>query len=147
MPYVCSGGKQTELEHVVSHHGIAERFTEILGSPTTKVEHMRHVLATTGVAPEDILFVGDGWTDFKTSMAIGCHFVFLREMSDWTKAPEQIAEGLSAAGLPADDRTRVTWCDTWEELYGRVCDADGGNGGNGGNGNDSGAGGGSATAS
>ena len=34
------------------------------------------------MAPEDILFIGDGWTDFKTSIAV-MHILLLSQMSDW----------------------------------------------------------------
>ena len=116
-PFVCSGGAQTELAHVFAHHKIRSLFDEVLGSPTTKIEHMQRVMSDTQVAPKDILFIGDGWTDFKTSMAIGAHFCFLTEMSDWADATQQIAEGLAAA-----PQQSITRCSSWEALLARVVD-------------------------
>ena len=115
-PYVCSGGAQTELAHVFSTHRITNSFAEILGSPTTKVEHMNNIMEKTQVAPEDILFIGDGWTDFKTSIAVGAHFCFLSQMSDWQNADSQIAEGLAAA----PSGTSITKCLTWKDLIDRI---------------------------
>ena len=105
-PFVCSGGAQTELQHVFAHHNIRDHFDQILGSPTTKIEHMREIMTATQIAPEDILFIGDGWTDFKTSMAVGSHFCFLTQMSDWANADQQISEGLAAA--PQQSITKCT---------------------------------------
>jgi phosphoglycolate phosphatase-like HAD superfamily hydrolase len=118
-PFVCSGGAQTELAHVFAHHDIRDHFDEVLGSPTTKIEHMQRVMRETQVAPEDILFIGDGWTDFKTSMAVGAHFCFLTEMSDWANADQQIAEGLAAS-----PQQSITQCSTWEGLLDRIVGED-----------------------
>ena len=57
------------------------------------------------------MFIGDGWTDFKTAQTASTHFVLLREMSDWDKCDEQM---LGAA--PAS----VSRLDTWEDLLARV---------------------------
>ena len=105
--YVISGGAQDELTAVFDQHHIAHRFAEIRGSPTTKVDHLEEILAARGISPADVLFIGDGWTDFKTSKHFGTHFVFLKAMSDWQKHAEQMA------GAHHD---MVTECATWNDL-------------------------------
>ena len=110
--YVISGGAQTELNDVFQHHNILDKFNQICGSPTTKIEHLSKILKDTKIDPNDVLFIGDGWTDFKTSKALGCHFCFLEAMSDWARNVEQM-EG---------DEEIVTRCQTWEDVLSRVCD-------------------------
>ena len=77
-----------------------------------KIEHLSKILKDTKIDPNDVLFIGDGWTDFKTSKALGCHFCFLEAMSDWARNVEQM-EG---------DEEIVTRCQTWEDVLSRVCD-------------------------
>ena len=107
--YVISGGSQAELHAVFEDHGIAAHFAAILGSPTKKAEHLGRVLEESGCEAREVLFVGDGWTDFKTSKQFGCHFVFLAEMSDWHRVEEQMV-----------GYDRVTRCATWGDVMGRV---------------------------
>lgn len=108
--YVISGGAQTELNHVFEQHRIRHKFHQVLGSPTTKIEHLSRILEETKVSPDSVLFVGDGWTDYKTSKAIGCHFCFLKEMSDWTDNVKQM-EG---------NEEMVTRCLAWKDVLARV---------------------------
>ena len=108
--YVISGGAQTELNHVFEQHRIRHKFHQILGSPTTKIEHLSRILAETKVLPDQVLFVGDGWTDYKTSKAIGCHFCFLKDMSDWKDNVKQM-EG---------NEEMVTRCLEWKDVLARV---------------------------
>ena len=108
--YVISGGAQVELNEVFQYHHIANKFNRICGSPTIKMEHLTEILNETKIKPEEVLFVGDGWTDFKTSKAIGCHFCFLSIMSDWKDNIEQMA----------GDEEMVTRCETWDDISGRI---------------------------
>lgn len=72
--------------------------------------HLERILQATGVKPEEVLFVGDGWTDYKTALNAGTQFVFLKEMSDWEDAAEKMV------GAPVD----YTVVETWKELLDRV---------------------------
>ena len=104
--FVISGGAQTELNHVFGQHGIASHFKEILGSPKTKGEHLQYVFEKTGATKEDTLFIGDGYTDFKTSRDFGVNFCFLEQMSDWKKNVEQM-QGYE---------DMVTRCKHWDDI-------------------------------
>jgi|TARA_B110000208_G_scaffold40912_1_gene54153 phosphoglycolate phosphatase-like HAD superfamily hydrolase len=106
--WIVSGGSQEELGVVFGDgmHAIAPRFRAICGSPTTKVEHVQRILAETGIAPSETIFIGDGWTDMKTSQSMGCaQFVFIEEMSDWRDCDERIAAS------PANTTRCATWAD------------------------------------
>jgi phosphoglycolate phosphatase-like HAD superfamily hydrolase len=108
--YVISGGAQTELNHVFEQHQILTKFNKVLGSPTTKIDHLSKILDETNILPEEVLFIGDGWTDFKTSKAVGCHFCFLKEMSDWDDNVKQM-KGFE---------DMVTICDVWTDVINRL---------------------------
>jgi phosphoglycolate phosphatase-like HAD superfamily hydrolase len=109
LTFVISGGAQTELNQVFQIHGIRDKFHKICGSPITKIEHLSEIIKETNIDPTQILFIGDGWTDFKTSKHIGCHFCFLKEMSDWKDNVQQM-NGYEEM---------VTRCDTWDDILKR----------------------------
>jgi phosphoglycolate phosphatase-like HAD superfamily hydrolase len=104
--YVISGGAQTELNHVFQEHDISKYFKEILGSPITKPEHLKYVFDQTGCGKDDTLFIGDGYTDFKTSREYDINFCFLEQMSDWKKNVEQM-KGYEH---------NVTRCKHWDDI-------------------------------
>lgn len=105
---VVSGSDETELRQIFSDKGILDRFAEVLGSPTPKVEHMRRVLEERGLTSSEALMVGDGRGDLEASHALGIPFIYLEEMSPWTSARKH---------LRPDD----TVASTWTELLAR-CD-------------------------
>lgn len=84
--YVVSGTDQAELREVFESKGLTSNFADVLGSPTTKPEHFRRVLAERGVAATNALMVGDGSGDFEAARALGMPFVFLAPYSDWATA-------------------------------------------------------------
>lgn len=90
--WVISGTDQRELRDVFRDQGIDDRFAGVLGSPTTKPEHIARVLAETGAAPEEALFVGDGAGDLRACVETGVPFVYLAQMSEWEGADEALAE-------------------------------------------------------
>ena len=104
--YVVSGGAQTELNHVFKEHQIANHFQEILGSPITKPEHLKYLFEQTGIEKENTLFIGDGYTDFKTSRLYDINFCFLEQMSDWKDNVEQM-KGYEH---------HVTRCKHWDDI-------------------------------
>jgi phosphoglycolate phosphatase-like HAD superfamily hydrolase len=108
--YVISGGGQDELREVFAKHNIAHHFKEICGSPTTKPDHLGKILLETGVAAEEVLFVGDGWTDYKTALGMGTQFIFLKEMSDWDDALDKMKDS------PLEFVTADEWQDVFKNL-------------------------------
>ncbi|ADU61132.1 MAG: HAD hydrolase-like protein [Pseudodesulfovibrio sp.] len=73
--FVASGTPQAELEAIVLArlgHGV---FAEVHGSPRTKVEIVRDVLARHGFAPARCVFVGDAMTDWRAARECAVPFV------------------------------------------------------------------------
>ena len=83
-----------------------KRPSEGSGSPKTKGDHLQYVFEKTGATKEDTLFIGDGYTDFKTSRDFGVNFCFLEQMSDWKKNVEQMQ----------GHEDMVTRCKNWDDI-------------------------------
>lgn len=89
--YVVSGSDEAELRRVFERQEIDARFAAIHGSPTSKRVHLRLLLERHRVAPQDALFVGDGWGDWECARALEVPFVLLTEMSEWDDGKETVA--------------------------------------------------------
>jgi phosphoglycolate phosphatase-like HAD superfamily hydrolase len=73
--FVASGTPHDELVDVVARRGLAPRFREVHGSPTTKDAILRDVIARHGLAPAEVLMIGDGTTDHDAARAVGTGFL------------------------------------------------------------------------
>eukprot|EP00811_Abedinium_folium_P006121 NODE_15634_length_1039_cov_5.241228.p1 GENE.NODE_15634_length_1039_cov_5.241228~~NODE_15634_length_1039_cov_5.241228.p1 ORF type:complete len:244 (-),score=60.09 NODE_15634_length_1039_cov_5.241228:227-958(-) len=112
--YVVSGGDHAELQGVFAHHGITDEFVEVRGSGVggaTKPVHVEEILRKEGADVKTILFIGDGWTDFKTAQQYAIHFAFLREMSDWHAWRDQSSDASVGS---------MSTLETWGDLLART---------------------------
>ena len=73
--FVASGTPQQELELIIEKRGLTSFFTEIWGTPATKVEIVRSVLERFGFENREILFIGDGLSDFQAAAEVGVPFL------------------------------------------------------------------------
>jgi len=73
--FVISGTPQPELRQVMAARGMDHYFTEILGSPTRKPEHIRYLLEKYQLDPANCVFIGDALTDYHAARETGLHFV------------------------------------------------------------------------
>ncbi|MGW8195826.1 MAG: HAD family hydrolase [Desulforhopalus sp.] len=73
--FVISGTPEEELKYVIGKRKMSGYFDEILGSPTRKPEHIRHLLAQHLLAPRRCVFVGDALTDHDAAKETGLHFI------------------------------------------------------------------------
>jgi len=110
--YVVSGSAEDELRGVFDAAGLASRFAAVLGSPTTKIEHMTRILRAHGVNPRQSLMVGDGRGDWEAAVALGVPFIYLAEMSEWRAAPRELADSELVAMAP-----------TWDHILAALNDA------------------------
>jgi phosphoglycolate phosphatase-like HAD superfamily hydrolase len=102
---VVSGASQAELETVFTRKGIAPLFSEILGSPTTKLDLVVRVLTTRALDAEEVLFIGDGAGDYQVARDLCVPFIFLNQFTDWTGARDALRDDPS-----------VVWAEDWNEL-------------------------------
>lgn len=83
---VVSGTDQVELREVFATKRLMESFADVLGSPTTKLEHFRIVLDAVGARAQRAVMIGDGRGDFEAPREVGMPFVFLAAYSYWAGA-------------------------------------------------------------
>jgi len=73
--FVASGTPQEELEFIIKQRGLDSYFEEIWGTPATKVEIISSILARFELGKTELLFVGDGLSDFQAASETGIRFM------------------------------------------------------------------------
>ena len=73
--FVASGTPQEELELIVRERGLDRYFVEVWGTPLKKVEIIRDILARFNLRREEVLFVGDGVSDYQAATETGLIFL------------------------------------------------------------------------
>lgn len=73
--FIASGTPQQELELIVERRGLSPFFREIHGSPREKPAVLRDLMARLQLAPEAVLFIGDGMSDYKAATEVGVPFL------------------------------------------------------------------------
>ncbi len=73
--FVISGTPEEELKYIITRRNMAGYFQRILGSPKSKPEHIRNLLASFKLTAENCVFIGDALTDYNAARETGLHFV------------------------------------------------------------------------
>jgi phosphoglycolate phosphatase-like HAD superfamily hydrolase len=73
--FVASGTPDGELRDIVERRGLTSRFREVHGTPKEKPAILRDVMARHGLASDEVLFVGDGLSDYRAAMEAGVEFL------------------------------------------------------------------------
>jgi phosphoglycolate phosphatase-like HAD superfamily hydrolase len=73
--FVASGTPQDELDTIVDRRALRGYFREIHGTPREKPAILDDVMQRHGLAPAELLFVGDGMSDHKAAVATGTAFL------------------------------------------------------------------------
>jgi len=73
--FVASGTPIDELQMIVERRGLTPVFREIHGTPREKPDILRDLLARLGLTPDQLLFIGDGMSDYKAARAAGTAFL------------------------------------------------------------------------
>ena len=103
--FVASGTPQGELDHIVDARGLRSHFREVWGTPTEKPTILSDLMARFGWTPTQVLFIGDGKSDYNAAHAVGCQFLArdtpaltsewqalgVRRVPDLTTLPELVA--------------------------------------------------------
>ncbi len=85
--YVISGGEQDEVQRLLSVRDLGGYFEAVLGSPTSKIEHLERLKGGGELSSSGILF-GDAKTDLEGAEALGLEFVFIFGFTTWTDGAE-----------------------------------------------------------
>ncbi len=73
--FVASGTPEDELRWIVRERRMEGFFDEVWGSPRSKVEILTDIMERRGLAPRDLLMIGDGLTDYRAAVAVGMPFL------------------------------------------------------------------------
>lgn len=87
--YVVSGSDEAELRELFSSRGLSRYFRSVLGSPTTKIDHLNNIVD--GVATGGrgrVLMVGDAQADFAAALASGAEFA---SVTGWSSTPQTMS--------------------------------------------------------
>lgn len=77
--YVVSGTPDEELFEILEKRKINQYFTNIYGSSKQKSEWLNHIIKKELLKPEEIVFIGDTLSDYKSSKKT--HIIFIGRVS------------------------------------------------------------------
>ncbi len=83
--FIASGTPEWELKLIFDKRDITKYFDGVYGAPASKEEIVRNFSSETGIAMEEMLFVGDAQSDYEASRQCGMDFV-------WRKRPYNAKE-------------------------------------------------------
>jgi len=82
--YVNSNNPDDSLASTLGALGIRDFFKGIFGSSKSKLDNLRSIAERENVAPQEILFIGDGEGDRKAAADFGCEFIGVAtDMNGW----------------------------------------------------------------
>lgn len=73
--FVASGTPKEELLRIVELRGLTRHFAGIYGTPPTKQEIARRILAEHGFGKAEVVFIGDAMTDYTAAKDCGLAFI------------------------------------------------------------------------
>ncbi|MBA3819480.1 MAG: HAD family hydrolase [Deltaproteobacteria bacterium] len=96
--FVASGTPHEELTMIVERRGLAPRFREVHGTPVEKPTILRDVMSRFSFDCTEVLFIGDGMSDYKAARETGVEFLArdtdaLRD--EWTRLGTRRAPDLT----------------------------------------------------
>lgn len=81
--YVVSGTPETELQEIIEKRKMRIYFKQIMGSPTKKPIHVKHVIKKRNFRSYRCVFIGDALTDYNTARETGVHFIGIQGEIDF----------------------------------------------------------------
>jgi len=72
---INSATPQVEIQEIIKARGMAEIFTTVLGSPSTKLENILKILNEYHCTEDDVVFFGDAESDLMAASDAGVYFV------------------------------------------------------------------------
>lgn len=79
-----------EVRRIAKHCGVGQYFDEILGGPTPKVEHLKHVLKKHKLKPQEVLYIGDAHSDVIASKKVRVKTILLGKKHMYEKLKEDL---------------------------------------------------------
>ncbi len=63
------------IKSILCSMNVDQYFKSILGSPESKIDNLRHIIAGLNCSPSSLIVVGDGIDDRDSATAVGCEFL------------------------------------------------------------------------
>ena len=76
--FVASRTPEQELREIIKQRSIKHFFQGVYGSPQTKKEILKGILAKRKLYPEQVLMVGDALTDWEGAQGVGVEFIGIK---------------------------------------------------------------------
>lgn len=92
--YLASATPEDALERVVAGRGWSAYFRGVYGGPRSKLANLERIAGREGLAPGELVYVGDGAADREAAARFGCRFF------GTGTTPDELPEGPLAALAP-----------------------------------------------
>ena len=76
--FISTGTPNGEIKTILESKGIAYLFDAIYGSPDSKIDHVKSILAKNKYKPEELVFFGDSRTDFDAATHYNIRFILIK---------------------------------------------------------------------
>lgn len=76
---VSSATPEITLKRIIESIGWGDIFYAVMGSPKSKLEHVKKVLFDNNFSKEEVIYVGDSEIDRQTALNSGCKFIGIGE--------------------------------------------------------------------
>lgn len=73
--YIASGTPEDELKDILAYKAIDHYFRGVHGSPETKADIIRYIIADSSLRKAEMVFIGDGESDRFAAESVGIRFV------------------------------------------------------------------------
>ena len=73
--FISSGTPTKELRYICNKRKIDKYFKEIYGSPQKKTTHIKRIMKKHKLKPNEIIFIGDGYSDYQAANFTSLFFV------------------------------------------------------------------------
>jgi phosphoglycolate phosphatase-like HAD superfamily hydrolase len=97
--FIVTGTPQEEMEQIASRKDLAKYFLEIHGSPRTKSEIVRQIMAAHGLRSEEAVFLGDALADYEAASDSGLRFIGRVAAGQTNLFPPDIPEVQDFSGI------------------------------------------------
>jgi phosphoglycolate phosphatase-like HAD superfamily hydrolase len=75
LTFIASGTPEDELRQIVRKRELTAYFHGVWGSPATKVAILERVMTDYGLVPGEVVFIGDGISDYEAARSTGVRFI------------------------------------------------------------------------
>lgn len=89
MLVISSATPQRTLNRIIELIGWSGLFYQVMGSPNSKLEHVKKVLFENNFSNEEVIYVGDSEIDRQTAFNSGCKFIGIgKDLSRFKSKPK-----------------------------------------------------------